>query len=339
MFDTRWFINSVPGMRKMIGKFAVSLFVLILLLMACGCITPETSVKPAENQSSIIIDHDVTIPATSITIPVTIQPTATIIPDLNKTIDVSDPGPFLARGDELTIKGKTLPGGDHPVRTWLIGDNFVNIINTTTNPDGSFESNINNILTYDMPKGLLFMIIQCPGPNNRFDINYSPKSGTVDVTDPRGLHGYTSLFNLKDIDAKDSSVAGYLLVNALENQHDPADDLYRYFIIDVEEGFITIDQIPNQTKRNLVSIKGTTNLRTSDEILVEVVQLGGVNEVPIWVGNWSVTTGISEVRKGSNANNTWEFLFNASGWPPDTYLVSAMGINVDTMAETTFKLV
>jgi hypothetical protein len=336
MFDIRWFINSVNGMKKMKVTFVFSLFVLLSLLMICGCINPDSSTKPAENQSSVVIDTNITFPATPATIP---PPTAMIIPDLNKTIDVSDPGPFLARGDELTIKGKTLPGGDLPVRTWLIEDNYVNIINTTPSPDGSFESNINNILTYDMPNGLLFLIIQCPGPNNRFDINYNPKSGTVDENDPHGLHGYTSLFNLKDIDAKDSSVAGYLLVNALENQNGPADDLYRYFIINVEDGFITIDQIPNQTRRDLVSIKGTTNLRTSDKILVLVVQQEGLKYVSLqMVGNWSVITGISEVRKGSDSKNTWEFLFNASGWPPDTYYLSADGISVDTRTETTFKL-
>ena len=76
MFDTRWFINSVHGMKKMKGKFAVSIFVLILFLMACGCITPDSSVKPVENQSSIIMDHGVTIPAISTTIPGTSQPPA-----------------------------------------------------------------------------------------------------------------------------------------------------------------------------------------------------------------------------------------------------------------------
>ncbi len=337
MFDTRWFINSVPGMRKMIGKFAVSLFVLILLLMACGCITPETSVKPAENQSSIIIDHNVTIPATSTTIPVTIQPTAPINPDLN-IIDVLIPGPFLTKGEELTIQGM-LRGEGTPLRIWLIGDNFSKIVNVTTHYDGSFKYSVNNKFTSTLPAGPLFVIVQSPGPNKRFDINYDSESGMVNEIESDGPFGTTPLFDMWAISAKSGADAGNSLVTDFQNQHGKADDIYRYFIINVEEASITINPSPNQTRKEQVAITGITNLYAGDDILVEVVQLGGINDIHLMmIGNWSVITGTSKVLKGNDKTNTWEFLFNASGWPPDTYHVSAMGINVDTTAETIFKL-
>ncbi len=100
--------------------------------------------------------------------------------------------------------------------------------------------------------------------------------------------------------------------------------------------FGTSGQFPAGTT---VFVNGTTNLAPGDHLAVEVYSSSFGPTPKTGNGTFYGASGIVTVQPGQGGANLWSFPVNTTGFPPDVYVVTVTGIEVQVTASTTFTLV
>ncbi len=101
---------------------------------------------------------------------------------------------------------------------------------------------------------------------------------------------------------------------------------------------VAFGQLGQYPTGSTVMINGTTNLAAGDHLVVDVYSSSFGPTPKAGNATFYGASGIVTVRQGPGTN-TWSFPVNTAGWPPDTYIVTVSGIEVETTASTTFALV
>jgi PGF-CTERM protein len=228
----------------------------------------------------------------------------------------------VAKGDKLTITG-TAQGNPSNVYVWIFGKNLrIYSQSASVDSDGSFEYKLDN--TADYASGQYFVVVQHPMAGGQ-DVTFEPPSSI-------NAQGMTAV-NLAALQASDAATA---LVNALNSPN--VDDTYTKLTFLVEEPFIRVDTIGDQTVGSTFTITGTTNLAAGDELLIDVTSASFQPTEKTQAAEFSGASGTVTVQKGE-AGNTWSFEVDTTGFKPDEYIVNIESVETGATQTTTFNLV
>ena len=225
-------------------------------------------------------------------------------------------GATLAKGDGLTIAG-TATGNPANVCVWIFGTNYRKLQQLIPiGPDGAFEYRLAPRDTANLFTGQYFIVIQHPA-DGVFDVW---ASGTL-LTG----NGITSV----DLATLQAAAAADALITALDSPN--IDDIYAKFTVVVEEPYVRIDPIGNQTAGSAFTISGTTNLAVGDALAVQVVP------AVFDPGNSAGVAGVAIVRKGDGAN-IWSFEVGATDLGPDRYEVAVESFETGASRTAAFNV-
>ncbi len=84
----------------------------------------------------------------------------------------------VAQGDKIFING-TAEGQPASVAIWILGKNFVFKHTETVNVDGSFSYEVRQDTTNSMNSGQYFVVVQHPGTNGIYDIDWAGRPSRV----------------------------------------------------------------------------------------------------------------------------------------------------------------
>lgn len=244
-------------------------------------------------------------------------------------------GATVASGDDIKITG-TAQGSTNDVQIWIFGKNFygdaansrvVNVETVSVEDDGTFEYELDN--TELLSSGQYFVIVQHPmsggyavGTNGRY------------LTGP-GLPAAESAGSV-DLTQLTASAAANAVINALNSPY--SDDKYTKLTFFLEDAWIRIDPIGDQSAGSTFTITGTTNLAAGGELIVEVTsaafQPGAAGET----SGFSSDAGTVTIQQGETAN-TWSFEVDGTTFRPDQYTVTVESIETQTSTSTTFNIV
>ena len=226
-------------------------------------------------------------------------------------------GATLAKGDGLTIAG-TATGNPANVCVWIFGTNYRKLQQLVPiGPDGAFEYRLAPGDTANLLSGQYFIVIQHPAD----DVLDVWASGTL-LTG----NGITSV----DLATLQAAAAADALITALDSPN--IDDIYAKFTVVVEEPYVRIDPIGNQTAGSAFTISGTTNLAVGDALAVQVVP------AVFDPGNSAGVAGVAIVRKGDGAN-IWSFEVGATDLGPDRYEVAVESIETGASRTAAFNVI
>ena len=233
-------------------------------------------------------------------------------PSLTATVS----GATLAKGDGLTIAG-TATGNPANVCVWIFGENYRKLQQLIPiGPDGAFEYRLAPVDTAHLPSGQYSIVIQHPA-DDVFDVW---ASGTL-LTG----NGITPV----DLATLQAAAAANALITALDSPN--IDDIYAKFTVVVEEPYVRIDPIGNQTAGSAFTISGTTNLAVGDALAVQVVP------AVFDPGNNAGVAGVAIVLKGDGAN-TWSFEVGATDLGPDRYEVAVESFETGASRTAAFNV-
>jgi len=239
----------------------------------------------------------------------------------------------VARGDGLVISG-VATGNPANVCIWIFGENYSRLQQPATLwSDGGFEYRIAPEDTASLSSGQYFVVVQHP-IDDVFDVW---ASGTM-------LAGNgVSPVDLATLSAAEAANA---LIAALDLPD--VDDDYSRLTFFIEDPWIRIDPIGNQTAGSAFTISGTTNLAAGDtlgirgrgETATAVMQAGVPVPTPTPVPGGSSGAGfgsITTVVKGTGAN-TWSFNLSMFNLRPGHYTVTVESIETGAFQTAVFDV-
>ncbi len=248
----------------------------------------------------------------------------------NPPVSCSSSQAVIAQGDKLVLNGSAQSHPSAGVAIWIFGKNFVTYNIENVNRDSTFQYEISETITKNLPIGQYFVIIQHPMYNDRFDVY--PKGdyvvGPYPVKNTENI-----IFALHGVGSLQESNAAEALITALNNPN--VDDTYTKFGFIVEEPRITIYPITDKRVGEKFGIKGTTNLAVDDELLVEVI-------APIQTiirKRSPCAAGVLKVMKGMEGFNIWEFPLDTSMFEPGNYIINAYAVGKKAVGITTLKII
>jgi len=155
-------------------------------------------------------------------------------------------GTTLARGDGYQITG-TATGSPEGVQVWILGPDYYDLgIHVPVESDTSFEYVLAGAETEYLKQGRYYVIIQHP-MNNGFGINADPATGRIYGN---GIPNVT-ITHLRAAEAANA------LINALGSPN--VDDAYIKLSFTLDESWILIDGLGDQTYGETFRITGTTD--------------------------------------------------------------------------------
>lgn len=244
-------------------------------------------------------------------------------------------GATVASGDDIKITG-TAQGSTNDVQIWIFGKNFygdaansrvVNVETVSVEDDGTFEYELDN--TELLSSGQYFVIVQHPMSGG-----YAVGTDGRYLTGP-GLPAAGSAGSV-DLTQLTASAAANAVINALNSPY--SDDKYTKLTFFLEDAWIRIDPIGDQSAGSTFTITGTTNLAAGGELIVEVTsaafQPGAAGET----SGFSSDAGTVTIQQGETAN-TWSFEVDGTTFRPDQYTVTVESIETQTSTSTTFNIV
>jgi PGF-CTERM protein len=235
----------------------------------------------------------------------------------------------VAKGDELKVTG-TAEGNPDDIYIWIFGTNFVVPgVSEAVEDDNTFEYKIDRGTTEDMTSGQYFVVVQHPMYNGEQDIFYNSTDGNV----YNRISG-EPVFALTGSNRLMGSDAAEALVTALDSPN--VDDTYTRLFFLVEEPFINIEAIPDQTVGATFTMSGTTNLAVDDSLLITVTSSSFQPTQKTTGGEFSGFSGTTSVVKGTGVDNTWSIDVDTTGFKPDQYIVTVECVETTTTATTTF---
>ncbi|WP_301663152.1 MEMAR_RS02690 family S-layer glycoprotein [Methanoculleus frigidifontis] len=242
------------------------------------------------------------------------------------TITATASSTTVAKGDPLTISG-TAEGNPGNVYVWIFGKNYRLLSKSVSvESDGSFEYGLDSGVTGNLATGQYFVVVQHPMQNGLQDVRLAPGT-TATITAP----GMANI-DLSNLQASDAAAA---LVNALNSPY--VEDTHVALTFLVEEPWLRIDPIGNQTPGSTFTITGTTNLAPGDELLIDVTSASFDPMAGVPYIGFSGASGAVTVQRGA-PNNTWFFEVDASTFRPDEYIVNVESVETGVTCSTTFAL-
>ena len=245
----------------------------------------------------------------------------------------------VASGDEFKITG-TASGNPNSVYVWIFGKNYRNMFNSVdVNNDGTYEYKLSTGETEDLYAGQYYVVVQHPMSNGAGI--YAIDSGD-DECSGTGCWGMTSDANvwgsgavkLSGLQASDAATA---LTDAISSPN--IDDLYAKASFLIDNPFISITSIPTTQTGTNITVSGTTNLGTGDDLLIDVVSasFGPTNKSQS--GEFSAGGGMTDVVEGTTSTyNEFSMYFDTAGWKPDEYLVTVESVLTGATATSSFIL-
>ena len=107
----------------------------------------------------------------------------------------------------------------------------------------------------------------------------------------------------------------------------------------VEKPNVLIDSIGTHIVGEKFTITGSTNLAVDDDLLIEIYSLSFRPTTKGESNEFSGTTGIVKVQRGTEGNNRWSFDVDTSAFKPDEYIVQVSVINPKVSGSTSFTIV
>jgi PGF-CTERM protein len=233
----------------------------------------------------------------------------------------------VAKGDELKVTG-TAEGNPDDVYIWIFGTNFIVPGDSeAVEDDNTFSYKIDRGTTEDMTSGQYFVVVQHPMYNGEQDV-YADGDYVYNRLNDQVIFSVAGPNRLMGSDAAEA------LVNALDSPN--VDDTYTRLFFLVEEPFINIESIPDQTVGSTFTMSGTTNLATDDNLLITVTSSSFQPTQKTTGGEFSGFSGTATVVKGTGVDNTWSIDVDTTGFKPDQYIVTVECVETATTATTTF---
>lgn len=245
----------------------------------------------------------------------------------------------VARGDDVTITG-TAQGNPSNVNVWVFGKNYYGGANgalavqsVSVESDGTFDYDILN--TQNLVAGQYFVVVQHPMGAN-FEVAQGVAPQNVNAIYRAGATGGVTDVFVAELTRLQAAEAANALIDALESPY--VNDAYTKLTFFLEDAWIRIDPVGDQTAGSTFTISGTTNLAAGEQLIVEVTsaafQPGTVGETT----GFSSDAGTVTIQQGETAN-TWSFEVDATGFRPDQYIVTVESIEAGTSTTGSFNVI
>jgi len=241
-------------------------------------------------------------------------------------------GATVAKGDGLVISG-VATGNPANVCIWIFGENYSRLQQPATLwPDGGFEYRFTPEDIANLPTGQYFVVVQHPFD----DVLDVWASGTMLMGS--GIEPV----DLADLSAAESANA---LIDALDSPN--VNDIYRRLTFVIEDPWIRIDPIGNQTAGSAFTISGTTNLAAGNTLGIlgrgdtatAVMQAGvPVPTPPPPSPGGGGFGGIATVVKKGTGANTWSFDLGVFNLRPGHYTVTVESIETGAFQTAVFDV-
>ncbi len=234
----------------------------------------------------------------------------------------------VAKGDSLSISGKSSGAAGKKVAIWIFGKNFFWYDEESVERDGQFEYKITDRQTSSMEPGQYVVIIQHPMSNGQYGIWPDAKRELV-----LGRYPYEGapIFRIGGPGSLKGPDAANALISALESPN--IGDQYSRWDIRVTNPKITIDAASyQQVAGKPMEISGTTNLGVGKRLLLEVSDnsFGPTNK-----NDRSKSSGYSEstkVQDTPNGTRIFSFTIPPDRLSPGEYRMSVQGVETEVMA-------
>jgi hypothetical protein len=173
---------------------------------------------------------------------------------------VDAPGTTLVRGDEYRVGG-IATGNPPSVNVWIFGPNYYGGVNgalavrsVAVEPDGTFECIFTGAETGALQDGRYYVIVQHPA-GAMFEVAQGTGAQDVNTIYRADQSGTTNVFVARLTSLKPAEAAS-ALIDALESPY--VDDVYIKFSFTIDEFWVWIDGIADQTYGETFTVTGTT---------------------------------------------------------------------------------
>lgn len=235
----------------------------------------------------------------------------------------------VANGDKLYVRGTAGTETSEGIAIWILGKNYATRNVAEVESDATFDYEIDSGVTSNLASGQYYVVVQHPMYNNIFDVTLDGQYVVKDNGD--------TLFKIKGAGSLQGSDAAYALVDEINSAD--IDDIYISLQFSVDEPTISIDPIPNTVPGEPLTVSGVTNLRSGDELLIEIVSSTFEPTKKTQSGEFSGGSQAVVVKKSMSGYNTFSAEFATGSFALDTYIVQVTGITVDGSATRTFNMV
>jgi len=155
-------------------------------------------------------------------------------------------GTILSRGDEYRLTG-TATGSPDGVQIWILGPDYYDLgVHVAVKSDTSFEYVLAGAETEYLKQGRYYVIVQHP-MNNGFGVNADSATGRIYGN---GIVNVTLTY-------LQAAEAANALINALDSPN--VDDAYIKLSFTLDESWILIDGLGDQTYGETFTVTGTTD--------------------------------------------------------------------------------
>ncbi|MFA7198501.1 MAG: MEMAR_RS02690 family S-layer glycoprotein [Methanoculleus sp.] len=247
-------------------------------------------------------------------------------------------GATIAKGDDVTITG-TAQGNPSNVYIWVFGKNYyggnngqLNVQSVSVESDGTFDYDILN--TENLVAGQYFVVVQHPmGADVEVAQGVAPQNtNAIYRADENGV---TNVF-VAELTRLQAAEAANALIDALESPY--VNDAYTKLTFFLEDAWVRIDAIGDQSAGSTFTVSGTTNIAAGEQLIVEVTsaafQPGATGEAT----GFSSDAGSVTIEQGETAN-TWSFEVDGTSFRPDQYIVTVESIEAGTTTTGTFNVI
>ncbi|WP_292520994.1 MEMAR_RS02690 family S-layer glycoprotein [Methanoculleus sp.] len=247
----------------------------------------------------------------------------------------------VAKGEDVTITGTAQGNPTAGVNIWIFGKNFygdpntgnLEVRNEHVESDGSFEFELDGSITQDLTAGQYFVVVQHP-MGSAFEVEQGTGTNINSIFRANET-GVNNVFvaRLTNLQASEAANA---LIDALESPY--VNDAYTKLTFFLDNAWIRIDPIGDQSAGSTFTITGTTNIAAGEELIVEVTSAAFQPGTTGETNGFSSDAGSVTVQQGETAN-TWSFEVDATSFRPDQYIVSVESIQADTSTTGSFNVV
>lgn len=252
------------------------------------------------------------------------------------TLSISLKKPYLsanmesnvANGDTVYITGDAGTEPPEGIAIWILGKNYATRNVVSVDNDATFEYEITSGVTADLASGQYYVVIQHPMYNGIFDVTLNGKY----VVDADG----EQIFKISGSGSLQGSDAAFALIDAINDAD--IDDQYTSLQFYVDAPTISINAIPDTVPGHKITVSGVTNLKSGNELLIEILSSTFEPTKKTQSGEFSGGSQTVIVKKGSGMN-TFTADFSTTAFKPDTYIVQVSGIVVDASSARSFNVV
>lgn len=256
-------------------------------------------------------------------------------------LTLDDVASRVARGDELKVTG-VAEGNPDNVKVWIFGKNYRDLgVSETVEDDGTFEYTLERDTTEDLATGQYFLVVQHPMTDGVFNVRPATQAEIDDAVAAGRLSNPTQYVirdatgNLIDLGKLPASEAATALIDALNSPN--CDDTYAKVSFQIEEAFIGINAIGDQSIGTKFTISGTTNLAVGNDLNIDVSGASFKPTEKTQASGFSAASGQVKVEAGDDYNK-WSYEVDAADFKADQYTVSVESVDADVSTSATFNV-